>query len=107
MNSLIKSDESYKKWIDEVSDRFRLSQIKAAVKVNNEMLRFYFSLGRDISSMIRDVGYGSEFYKNVNDLKKVFPEVHSFFVTNLKYMKYFYELYSVSLNRPQPGDITS
>ncbi len=107
MNSLIKSDESYKKWIDEVSDRFRLSQIKAAVKVNNEMLRFYFSLGRDISSMIRYVGYGSEFYKNVNDLKKVFPEVHSFFVTNLKYMKYFYELYSVSLNRPQPGDITS
>lgn len=53
MNSLIKSDESYKKWIEEVSDRFRLSQIKAAVKVNNEMLRFYFSLGRDISSMVQ------------------------------------------------------
>lgn len=105
MNSLIKSDESYKKWIEEVSDRFRLSQIKAAVKVNNEMLRFYFSLGRDISSMVQGARYGSEFYKTVSsDLKKVFPEVHSFSITNLKYMKYFYELYSVSVNRPQVGD---
>ncbi len=105
MNSLIKSDESYKKWIEEVSDRFRLSQIKAAVKVNDEMLRFYFSLGRDISSMVQDARYGSEFYKTTSsDLKNVFPEVHSFSVTNLKYMKYFYELYSVSVNRPQVGD---
>ena len=105
MNSLIKSDESYKKWIEEVSDRFRLSQIKAAVKVNNEMLRFYFSLGQDISSMVQGARYGSEFYKTVSsDLKKVFPEVHSFSITNLKYMKYFYELYSVSVNRPQVGD---
>lgn len=105
MNSLIKSDESYKKWIEEVSDRFRLSQIKAAVKVNNEMLRFYFSLGRDISSMVQGARYGSEFYKTVSsDLKKVFPEVHSFSITNLKYMKYFYELYPVSVNRPQVGD---
>lgn len=105
MNSLIKSDESYKKWIEEVSDRFRLSQIKAAVKVNNEMLRFYFSLGRDISSMVQGARYGSEFYKTVSsDLKKVFPEVHSFSITNLKYMKYFYELYSVSVNRPRVGD---
>ena len=76
MNSLIKSDESYKKWIEEVSDRFRLSQIKAAVKVNNEMLRFYFSLGRDISSMVQGARYGSEFYKTVSsDLKKVFRYV--------------------------------
>ncbi len=118
MNSLMKSDEFYKKWIEEVSNRFRLSQIKAAVKVNDEMLRFYFSLGRDISSMIQDARYGTEFYKNVsNDLKNVFPKVHSFSVTNLKYMKYFYELYSESLkcpqvednlreneNSPQPGD---
>lgn len=41
MSSLIKADESYRKWIEEVSRRFRSSQIKAAVKVNDEMLRFY------------------------------------------------------------------
>ena len=36
-----------------------------------------------------------------NDLKKQFPDIKSFSVTNLKYMKYFYELYS---NCPQLGD---
>ena len=41
MSSLIKVDESYKKWIEDVSMRFRSSQIKAAVKVNDEMLRFF------------------------------------------------------------------
>lgn len=105
LSSLIKADESYRKWIEEVSKRFRLSQVKAAVKVNDEMLRFYFSVGRDISAMIQDAKYGSGFYKNVSsDLRDVFPEVHSFSVTNLKYMKYFYELYSEFENCPQVED---
>ena len=38
------------------------------------------------------------------DLKDAFPEVHSFSITNLKYMKYFFELYPDAINRPQPGD---
>lgn len=105
MSSLIKTDEVYRKWIEDVSRRFRSSQIKAAVKVNKEMLQFYFSLGRDISSMLQNAKYGSEFYKNIsNDLRDVFPDVHSFSVTNLKYMKYFYELYSEFENRPQLED---
>lgn len=102
---LIKSDEFYKKWLEDVSKRFRLSQVKAAVKVNEEMLRFYFLLGRDISAMTQDARYGSGFYKNVSsDLKHIFPKIQSFSVTNLKYMKYFYELYCEALNCPQAGD---
>ena len=93
-SKLIKTDETYRSWIREVSSRFRRSQIKAAVKVNDEMLRFYWSVGRDISAMHLDAEYGSGFYKAVStDLNDVFPEVHSFSITNLKYMKYFYELY--------------
>ena len=44
MSSLIKSDTKYKKWIQDISKRFRQSQLKAAVKVNSEMLRFYWEL---------------------------------------------------------------
>lgn len=33
-------DGKYKKWISEVSNRFKASQIKASIKVNDEMLRF-------------------------------------------------------------------
>jgi hypothetical protein len=48
-----------------------------------------------------DAEYGDGFYQAVStDLQDVFPEVHSFSVTNLKYMKYFYELYPNAQNRP-------
>lgn len=34
----------------------------------------------------------------------IFPDVHSFSVTNLKYMGYFYDLFSEKINRPQAVD---
>ena len=34
-------DKDYKQWISEIRGRYRQSQIKAAVKENSEMLRFY------------------------------------------------------------------
>ena len=42
------SDQTYSQWINQLSSRYRKSQIKAAIKVNREMLIFYWSLGRDI-----------------------------------------------------------
>ena len=102
MSKLIKLDDEYANWIKEVSNRFRSSQIKAAVKVNDEMLRFYWMLGKDIYERENDNGYGKAFYKNLSsDLQSELPAVKSFSVTNLKYMKYFYELYS---NHPQLED---
>jgi len=87
MSKLLSSDTSYRDWIQEVSKRFRQSQIRAAVKVNDEMLRFYWSLGKDISRMSENAAYGTGFYKAVSaDLQDIFPDVHSFSVTNLKYM---------------------
>ena len=69
------------------------------------MLRFYWSVGRDIVNLSNKNGYGSDFYKTAsNDLKAVFPGVKSFSPTNLKYMRYFYEMYPDALNRPQAVD---
>ena len=42
MNKLLSSDSAYRDWIQEVGKRFKQSQIRAAVKVNDEMLRFYY-----------------------------------------------------------------
>lgn len=39
-----KFEGDYKKWISEVSNRFKTSQIMASIKVNDEMLRFYWQL---------------------------------------------------------------
>ena len=41
-------DKDYKQWVKALVIRYRQSQIKAAVKVNKEVLRFYWELGKDI-----------------------------------------------------------
>ena len=105
MSELIKISEEYAAWIKEISQRFRRSQIKAAVKVNDEMLRFYWELGSDISHREMENKYGKSFFKNLSaDLKDVLPDVKSFSVTNLHYMKWFYEMYPDAYsNLPQAG----
>lgn len=105
MSYLIKTDIAYKKWISDVSRRFRQSQLNAAIKVNEEMLHFYWSMGRDIVQMNKDAKYGSRFYNTISaDLKDIFPDIKSFSPTNLKYMRYFYELYPTAENRQQVVD---
>ena len=87
-------DKEYKSWIKELSSRYRKSQIKAALKVNSEMLRFYYGLGKDIVSMKAESRWGSGFMKNLSrDLKEQNPEATCFSQTNLLYMKNFYLLY--------------
>lgn len=105
MSNLIKTDKAYKNWISDVSKRFRQSQLKAAIKVNEDMLRFYWSMGRDIVQMNNEAKYGSKFYHTISaDLKDIFPDIKSFSPTNLKYMRYFYEMYPTAENRQQPAD---
>ena len=87
-------DKDYKQWLKELSTRYRRSQIKAAVKVNEEMLRFYWELGRDIMEMKAESRWGSGFMKNLSrDLKAANPDATCFSQTNLLYMKNFYLLY--------------
>ena len=105
MSDLIKLDKEYKDWLIEISNKFRRSQIKASIKVNSELLKFYWSLGKDIVSKQCENKWGSGFFTNFSrDLNAEIPDAKSFSVTNLKYMKYFYELYAPLLIRPQVGD---
>lgn len=64
-------DQDYSLWIQDLSKRYRRSQIKASIKVNGEMLKFYWSLGRDIVAMKAESRWGSKFFKNLSkDLKE-------------------------------------
>ena len=88
-------DKEYTEWIAELSHRYRQSQIKASVRVNNEMLRFYWSVGKDIAERQYDNKYGSHFYEILsNDLTKVVGNKRGWAPTSLRYTKYFYSLYS-------------
>ena len=53
-------DKEYLQWMQELCKRYRQSQIKAVEKVNQEMLRFYRELGRDIVLRHEENSYGSE-----------------------------------------------
>lgn len=83
------------------------------MKVNNEMLDFYFWLGSKIYIWKQDSFGGNAFYKTLsNDLIDMFPGIKSFSVTNLKYMQYYYEMYSSpqvedseNNSSPQVGDL--
>lgn len=95
MSKLIKTDAEYARWIHELKERYRSSQIKAATRVNQEMLRFYWSLGRDIVARDAENKYGTGFYKHLSqDLKDAIPEAEGFSRQNLQYMKKMYLLYS-------------
>lgn len=95
MSRLLSINKEYAEWLKSLSLRFRQSQIKAAVKVNSELLKFYWSLGQDIVERNFENTYGSEFFKNLSlDLKEEFPDTKGFSPTNLGYIKRFYMLYS-------------
>lgn len=105
MDKLVEVDAQYREWISEVSKRFHQSQIKAAVKVNDEMLRFYWQLGKELHDRKDKFSYGQSFYKTISrDLRRELPDVKSFSETNLRYMQKFTELYSEVSNLPQVGE---
>lgn len=88
-------DKDYLQWVKELGSRYRRSQIKAAVKVNEEMLRFYWELGRDIVERNAENKYGSSFYASLSsDLKREIPEGAGFSERNLRYIRSFYVLYN-------------
>lgn len=106
MSQLLHIDAEYKKWIQALSLRYRQSQIKASIRVNSEMLRFYWSIGKDIAEKQFDNKYGMHFYENLSrDLVVALNVKKGLAPTSLRYTKYFYQLYSPLFeNRRQPAD---
>lgn len=95
MSDIVILDKGYRDWIGQLSTRYRTAQIKAAIAVNSEMLRFYWELGRDIVSMQSENKYGSKFFETLSrDLKEAIPEAKGFSVNNLYYIRNFYLMYN-------------
>ncbi|GHV39439.1 hypothetical protein FACS1894179_04340 [Bacteroidia bacterium] len=106
MGADIIKDSEFREWLIDLKGRIRQSQLKAAIKVNSELLRLYWDLGHDIVVRQMDAVWGSGFFEKLSkELMKEFPEMKGFSVTNLKYCRYFYLFYSQSNQIcPQLGD---
>lgn len=95
MNQIVKFDEEYREWINDLGNRYRRSQIKSAVSVNQEMIKFYWSIGKDIVEKSAESRWGNGFFDNLSkDMRAILPEIKGLSSSNLRYMKKFYELYS-------------
>lgn len=102
-------DKDYTQWVKDLVIRYRKYQIKAAIQVNTEQLHFNWLLGHDIVEMKVEERWGEGVIAQLsNDLRKAMPHVEGLSVTNLRYCRRFYLLYSpLESIQPQLGGGTT
>lgn len=87
--------KEYKLWLAELKQKVRNVQLKAAVKVNAEMLSFYWELGADIVAKQAKAKWGDGLIDQLSkDLMAEFPDIKGFSRSNLMYIKKWYLFYS-------------
>lgn len=99
----------YKDWLAGIKNRIRSAQLKAAVKVNSEMLLFYWELGADIVVKQAKAKWGEGFLVQLSkDLMSEFPDMKGFSLSNIKYIKQWHLFYSSnrSISQQLVGQIT-
>lgn len=105
---MVITDSAYYQWIEDVKSRYHSSQVKAAIKVNGEMLQFYWSLGRDIVALKAEQKWGTGVLQQVSiDLKQAFPTQKGFSYTNIKLMSQWYRFYfqDITFRQRLVGDL--
>ncbi len=94
----------YQDWLRALKIRLRQVQLKAAVTVNQELLRFYWALGADIVERQRNAAWGTGFLQQLSkDLMAEFPGMKGFSLRNIKYIRQWFLFYSgAAPNGQQP-----
>lgn len=91
-SDLFTGNEEYAALLNDLKQRIRSSQVKAALAVNKELLFLYWQIGCDILARQQAEGWGSKVIDRLaQDLKQAFPALTGFSPRNLKYMRAFAE----------------
>ena len=105
----LRNDPDYHARLSELKHKFRTAQVKAIVKVNQELLKFYWELGEFITQQQLQSKWGAGLIKQLShDLMAEFPDIKGFSVSNLKYIKQWVVFYSQtpSIGQQLVGQIT-
>jgi predicted nuclease of restriction endonuclease-like (RecB) superfamily len=87
-------DKEYKVWLSEIKLKVRNVQIKAVLKVQTELLNFYWDLGVDIVAKQMHARWGDGLIKQLSrDLMAEFPEMKGFSKRNLELIRQWYQFY--------------
>ena len=94
-------NQTYKTFIKELKIKIQTAQIRASIKVNEELLKLYWEIAKMIVLKQQDAKWGDGIIEQISrDLKHEFPNLRGFSRTNLLYMKKWY-LYWRDENVPQ------
>src|SRR5260370_20398641 len=98
----------YEVVLNEIKERVRRAQIRAALSVNHELIELYWQIGREILRQQQEQGWGAKVIDRLSqDLRHAFPEMKGFSPRNLKYMRAFAEAYpDASIVQEAPAQIT-
>jgi predicted nuclease of restriction endonuclease-like (RecB) superfamily len=100
MNHLISGDKEYKTWLKDLKSRIQSSQLKAAVKVSQQLLELYWELGKEISERQQSSSWGDALIGQLSkDLTAAFPGMKGFSKRNLFYIRQWYLFYRDSLEK--------
>jgi predicted nuclease of restriction endonuclease-like (RecB) superfamily len=101
MTDLLKKNKDYVLWLKQLKAKVRQVQLSAALKVNQELLLFYWDLGEDILERQKTAVWGEGFLTQLSqDLSIEFPELKGFSLRNLKYIRQWVSFWSLA---PQFG----
>lgn len=80
----------YNDFLGELKTQIRTAQIRAMVKVNQELLLMYWNMGTRILELQEQTSWGDSFLLQLaKDLKKEFPNSSGYSYRNLKYVRTF------------------
>ena len=86
--------KNYKTLFENIKKRICSSQIKAAIKVNEELLKLYWEIGKEIAERQEREKWGSEIIEKLGkDLQNAFPGIEGFSRRNIFRMRAFYLAY--------------
>ncbi|WP_022953326.1 PDDEXK nuclease domain-containing protein [Leucothrix mucor] len=82
----------YQHFLTALKTQIQHAQQRAALAVNQELLKLYWQVGHDILKRQQQLGWGSKVIEQLAaDLRKAFPELKGFSRSNLLYMRSFAE----------------
>lgn len=88
------SNQEYAEWLTDLKLKIRRNQVKAAIQVNETLLRLYWDMGREINERQKESRWGSGFLAQLSkDLMAEFPDMKGFSRSNLQHIRSFYAFY--------------
>lgn len=90
-NMTLAGNSEFKSWVSQLKKDIRHAQVKAAIKVNTELLRLYWRMGADICEKQKSASWGDGWLKELSrELMAEFPDMKGLSYRNLQYIRQWY-----------------